>query len=330
MVRNWSAWLAFGFAIVLARVGVAAGADTPASPPSGEACPCGTIGEGCCSTPCCGWYAGLEGTFLQVSRDPTAISLRPGRLDITEGDADPDLSSSDFNSAYGVGARGWLGYQNCEGWGIRGRFWDFRDSQDVSNFDSDILFANGTYALQAYTIDVEATKEITSDCWSFEGAFGARYARLEQDQTLIATSTSETESAFASRYVSGTGITSFLEGRRSVGDGNFSLFANVRGSLLWGDDYGAVGGTINAARASMQNATSNTLYIIETQIGAEWTHQMECICGTFFVRGAYEFQQWTAGDHLGLSLDNGNAFHAAPESANVAFNGLAFAIGFRR
>ena len=344
MVRNWSGWLAFGFVLVLARVGVAAGADTPASSPNGAACPCatgecatgqcatgqcatgqcGTIGDGCCCTPCCGWYGGLEGTFLQVSRDPSAINLQPGL-------PDPSLSSRDFNSSYGVGARGWLGYQNCEGWGLRGRFWDFRDGQNVSDFNSQSLFANGTYALQAYTIDLEATKEITSGCWSFEGAFGGRYARLEQDQTLIATSTYDTESAFASRYLSGTGITGFLEARRIVGDcnGNVSLFANVRGSVLWGNDYGAVGGTINANRSSMQDATSNTLCIIETQIGVEWTHPLECICGTFFARSAYEFQQWSAGNNLGVSL-NSRGFHAAPESADVDFNGLAFAIGFRR
>jgi len=332
MARNWPGWLGLGLAVVLARVGVAVGGDAPTSSPNIAACQCaigecatgqcGTIGDGCCCTPCCGWYAGLEGTFLKVSRDPSAINLQPGL-------PDPSLSSSNFNSSYGVGARGWLGYQNCEGWGLRGRFWDFRDGQNVSGFNSEFLFANGTYAMQAYTIDLEATKEITSGCWSFEGAFGGRYARLEQDQTLIATSTFDTESAFASRYISGTGITGFLEGRRAVGDCNVSLFANVRGSVLWGSDYGAVGGTINAARASMQNATSNTLCIIETQIGVEWTHPLECICGTFFVRGAYEFQQWSAGNNLGINV-NSRGFHAAPESADVDFNGLAFAIGFRR
>jgi Legionella pneumophila major outer membrane protein precursor len=316
--------------LVLARTGVATGGETPTSSPNVAAAPsaageCGPVCDaGCC--PHGGWYAGLEGTFLQVSRDPSAIFLRPGLVEIP----DPNLGSSDFNSAYGVGARGWLGYQNCEGWGLRARFWDFRDTQNVSTFDSDFLFANGTSALRAYTIDMEVTKDFQADCWSFEGAFGGRSARLEQDQTLVATSNFNTESAFASRYISGTGITGFFESRRALGDSNWSLFANVRGSVLWGSDYGAVGGTINVDRLSVQNATGNTLSILETQVGAEWSHPLECLRGTFFARGAYEYQLWSAADNLNVILNSGTGFHAAPESANVAFNGLVFAFGFRR
>jgi hypothetical protein len=68
---------------------------------------------------------------------------------------------------------------------------------------------------------------------------------------------------------------------------------------------------------------------VETQIGTEWTHPLECICRTFFFRGAYEYQQWTAADNLGVSI-NAIGRRAAPESANVDFSGLTFAAGFRR
>ena len=336
MRRNGSFFVACGLVVVLGFAGMAAAADSSAGGSSGGSCPCaaGECGQACCQSSC-GWCAGLEGTFLKATRDPSAIALNPANVSVGDDavigiiPTNTPIDSRDFNSAYGVGARGWLGYQNGDGWGIRGRFWDFGDSQDVSIINSEYLFANGTYALRAYTLDLEVTKDIEAGPWSFEGALGGRYARLEQDQTLMATSTSNTESAFASRYIGGTGITGFLEARRALGDSAWSVFANVRGSVLWGNDYGAAGGTINNLRDCENSANGNTLCIFETQIGVEWTHPLQGMVGTLFVRGAYEFQRWTAADNLGVNLNSGTAFHAAPQSANVDFNGLTFAIGFR-
>ena len=180
-------------------------------------------------------------------------------------------------------ARGWVGYQNCDGWGLRTRFWDFRDDQNVATIDSPTVFANGTYAPRAYTIDLEVFKEIDAGYWAFDGALGGRYARLEQDQTLIATSSTIAATGFASRYVSGTGLTGFLEARRALGDSNWNAFANIRGSVLWGSDYGAAGSTVGNSRLAENDANGNTLCIFETQIGVEWTQPLQCICGTLFL-----------------------------------------------
>ena len=335
MRRNWSGWLALGLVVAVARVGVAVEDDTPASPSNdlsftsasdggGSNCAESNCTEACCIK-CGTWYGGIEGMYLHASRDPSAIALSPERGVLS--------GSSIFDSSYGDGAQGWVGFQNCAGWGVRTRFSNFADEQSVlNNVERD--YTNGTYGLRAYTIDLELTKAIESGCWSFEGAFGLRYARLEQDQTVIVTGT-EAETAFASRHINGTGFTSFFEGRRAVGNCGWSLFANVRGSVLWGSDYGADGGMINTTPfpfGSEAKTLSNTLYVVETQVGAEWTHPVECLRATFFLRGAYEFQQWTAANNLGLGYTfptTFGSFHAAPESVNVVLNGVAFSAGLR-
>jgi hypothetical protein len=186
-------------------------------------------------------------------------------------------------------------------------------------------FANGTYAFRAYTIDLEITKQLDAGCWSFLGTFGARYARLEQDQTLVAAVPGSVLSAFASNHTEGTGLTSALEARRALGDSNWSVFANVRGSVLWGSDYVAAGASVNTTAVAEDRANGDTLWIVEAQIGLEWSQPLKCICGTVFVRGAYEYQRWT--DTQAAVQD---PISVAPPNSNVDFNGLAFAVGFSR
>jgi len=311
---------------IAAPLGMAQAQDMPAKAPPPSALPateCDLISpypQGGC------WYAGAEATYLHASRDGSAISLSPGTPGVS-------ISSANFNPPWGAGGRAWLGYEIFQGWGIRARFWDFYDDQNVTIAPTPgggLNFANGTLGLRAYNTDLEATKDFRLGSLVLEGALGARYAQLDQSQALIATSSTVAESAAASRDIHGTGVTGFFEARYTLPTTYVSVFANVRDSALWGNDSGEVAGTINASRAFLQNTLGNRLSILETQIGAEWDPPLACRCGTLFVRAAYEFQQWTAPNNLGLVLIGVPGFSAKPESANVIFNGFAFAVGLYR
>ena len=185
------------------------------------------------------WYAGVEATFLHVSRRDPGVDISQGTFE--------DPATSNVSSDYGVGARVWLGIELCDGWGVRGRFWAFRDNADevFGNPASAVgtgtgNFSVGNYDLDAYTIDVEATKS-----WSFgplylDLSMGARYAEMRQNALMTFYENVEGTTAFgsASRQINGTGLTGAIEGHYSFGNSGWDIFANARGSILWGSTDG--------------------------------------------------------------------------------------------
>jgi hypothetical protein len=288
------------------------------------------------------WYAGVEGTFLHVTH------RAPG-VDIAEGTY-VDPATSEVNSDYGVGPRVWLGIELGDGWGVRGRFWSFRDNADgvFGNPSSAVgmgtgSFAVGDYNLDAYTIDVEATKSWCFGPWYLDASLGARYAEMHQDAFLGFYENVEGTTAFGSAYrrISGTGLTAALEGHYCLGDSGWDLFANARGSILWGSTNGLATaaaddnfGTFGSDVASVSNST--TLSIFEAQVGAEWTRPLKCVCGTFFFRSAVEYQRWNASD-APAAMAGGEVFGHTVEttvtsttpSPTISLIGLNVAAGFR-
>ena len=341
MKRNQSGFIVLGFVAVLAWSGVAAAGDSSGGCPNGTAagedCSGGCLDSAACSDreseccqpcpeycqPCYSLVGGAEGTFLRATRAPSPNSVSASPPSTT-------LGGSDFNSFDGTGVRGWLGVEGPRGWGIRGRYWDFTDDHDFA-VNSPSATTSGTCGLRAYTVDLEVTKDIDLDPWAIQAAFGGRYGRMEQNQTIAAQDgTGESSNASALRFVSGTGITGMLEGRRALGDSNWNFFANVRGSVLWGNDIGrgwasasAVSSDSEAIAQSSEgpNSVFATVYILETQIGAEWTHPLQSMRGTLFVRAAYEFQRWTTNSAQGQG--GGSTANAGAANHSYAFASAA-------
>jgi len=288
------------------------------------------------------WYAGVEGTFLHVSRRDPGVNISQGTFE--------DPATSSLNSDYGVGPRIWLGVEFCDGWGVRGRFWAFRDNADevFGNPGSAVgtgtgNFSVGEYNLDAYTIDIEATKSWSCGPWYLDLSLGARYAEMRQNALMAFYENVEGTTAFGSAYrrISGTGLTAAIEGHYSFGNSGWDVFANARGSILWGSTNGAVTaaaddnfGTFGSDVASVSNSTNLTIF--EAQLGGEWTHPLKYVNGTFFVRSAVEYQRWTASDAaaaeagvevFGHMIDT--AVNSTTPSPTLSLIGLNVAAGFR-
>jgi hypothetical protein len=272
-----------------------------------------------------------------------------------------DPASSELNSDYGVGARFWLGVELGDCWGVRGRFWSFRDNALGIFGDPRTLNGVGTgdfteagYNLSAYTIDVEATKAWGWGPWCLEGSFGGRYGQMHQDSLLAFYDDTDGTTAFgsSSRRIFGTGLTGAIEVHRCLGGSGccsgcsccscvgWSVFANARGSVLWGTSSGFAtaaaddnSGTFDSSFESVADPT--TIYIFESQVGVEWSHPVKCVCGTLFVRGACEYQRWSA-NNAGTTVATAVASDAATTVVNsqtlsptVGMLGLTVAAGFR-
>lgn len=334
----------------------------PAMAPS---CPCGPSAAAMPGCDSCGngnsyrmpqlWYASVEGTFLAVTRHG------PPGVDIVTDPSPPqqtdDPSTNEFNTSYGVGPRVTVGVELPDCWGVRGRFWSFRDNADGDVGNPAVLngvgtgsFATGSYDLSAYTIDVELTKSWDLEAcgiapWLIEASFGARYAQMRQDADLGFFDSTDETAAFgsASRRISGTGLTASIEAHRNLGCSGWNVFANARGSVLWGSTDGLATmaavtyfGFDSFASDSSSLDKSTTMYIVEAQAGVEWTKPIKCICGTAFVRAAGEYQRWTA-DGAGSAVASGAAVGdtltttvtSTTPSTTVGLLGLDIAAGFR-
>jgi hypothetical protein len=301
----------------------------------------------CCPAPQL-WYAGVEGTFLAVTRHgPPAVDIETHASPIND-----DPTTSDLNTDYGVGPRVWLGLELGDCWGARARFWSFRDNADGIFGNPATLngvgtgdFAEGGYNLGAYTIDLEATTAWGCGPWFLEASFGARYAQMHQDASLAFFEPTDDTTAFgnASRRVNGTGLTASIEAHRCLGCSGWNVFANARGSVLWGSTDSlatmaadAYFGDDSFTSDSESINRSTTMYIVETQVGVEWTHPVKCICGTVFFRGAFEYQRWTAsnaasavatGETVGDTVTT--VVTSTAPSPTIGLIGLDVAAGFR-
>jgi hypothetical protein len=297
------------------------------------------------------WYGGLEATFMHVVRQG-APSVEINAVESFVDEIDP--SSNNADSQYGVAPRFWLGLQLNDCWGVRGRFWQLKDNNSALSgdpgysFDGDNGpggdFSVASYSLDAYNIDLEATRNWCSGEWSGDMSLGACYASLQRDEfaSLYFLDTGTTAFGSAHRRMGGAGVTSSFEAHHCLGDRGWKLFGNLRGSVLFGTTTGVA--TAAASLAAEGDATSDgegstgntTIYIFESQIGTEWSHPLTCMRGTFFFRGACEYQWWCA-EHATASVAVANIndvdgtvnVTSTTPSASIGFIGITASAGFR-
>jgi hypothetical protein len=95
----------------------------------------------------------------------------------------------------------------------------------------------------------------------------------------------------------GGGLTASLAGVLPVGESEWSLYGNLRGSALWGHEHRTghttllVGGMANSLSTALLVEEAE-LGIVEAQIGAQWQHPLAWNRGLLFVRTAFEYQHW--------------------------------------
>jgi hypothetical protein len=285
---------------------------------------------------CRGFVAGVEATFLR----PT---LAGGNM-LFENE-DGGVSTHELSRSFLQGApRIWLGVENDCGWGIRGRYWDFHED---AHGDATALFplatltsGNSDVTLRTYTADIELTKRMcVDDDTDVLASFGVRHALRDADETLAVTYRPDFTTSFASLWdrSEGTGLTSVLEGSRRIGSSGFSLYGNVRGSVLWGGHSSGYWNYLHTpladAAQGVQFDELTTQYVFETQFGIRWAHQLDCLKANVFSHLVFEYQRWTTSDAADFRLSqsiNNTSMTGNSLSDQLEFAGLSWAIGFTR
>jgi len=210
-----------------------------------------------------GLFGSIEITFLQpsISGVQSVFGSGTGRL---------------LDTSYQTGVRYVLGYVSDSGLGVRGRYWSFDNSTGYSP-----PFAPAMFGIHVQAADTEVTMAQRMRHIDLEFSGGLRYGQLKYTNpplTLYGPGTVSFE---------GVGPTASLNAQRSLGNSGFSLFGNVRGSVMIGDIRTA-SLLLNIPAGSIED---EVMTVFENQLGVAWnyhlTNQM-----LLEVRTAWETQYW--------------------------------------
>jgi hypothetical protein len=311
-------------------------------------------GDPMCGDPCCGdgiclgngrrspWqcYGGFEATFLKPHFGSN------NAYTVTNNTANTSSSAvTDFKYDLEFSPRVFVGWnRDCDDLGFRATWWHFDHSANAatgnppsnglgeltppsfgdvdlsSNVPTDSFTA--TTGVNAYTLDIEATKATQFRAWQFGVGGGFRYARIEQDYVgVLSDSGDDVLSNVAyEQSIQGFGPTFSLEAFRTV-NCDSGLFAKARGSVLFGDSKSRMvaGEDLSLTTPFITNATTasdDILTICELQVGYRWqAPASSCRLIRPFGSVALEGQMWDG------------AGNASSQDGNMGFFGFNSAVG---
>lgn len=316
---------------------------TPLAAPSYGACGPQGCGDGCCSDTGCSIPRDPpqlgHGQFIGEIGANILVPYPSQRLAYTTT-ANGQTSSNDFPHEADASPFVSLGYLCHNGWGVRADYWYLTGSEHQTTGNGSLgttianpvgtnyqftspsptlaagIGADGYNFAQRLTInvaDLEGLKEVQFLDTTFLFGAGARYARISQSYTGtqnnpggangVVTVTQDLQTANSSSVFDGWGPTVSLEVIHAIPRSCFSVYGNVRGSFLWGDD------TFNQSLHNQNNtiavagvaapidttSANSTLIHREASIGeAEVGVQYGGRCGPcyVFVRAGASFQRW--------------------------------------
>ncbi len=277
-------------------------------------------------------YAGVEATFFspQLSGGGDTITLTnalAGTVTV--------FNANDANLGYlGLAPRFWVGMSNCNGVGIRARYWQLNqaatahDPLNPVGIPGDVTGFTALNNLRMYAADVELTKDLCWGNWDLLGSVGVRNARLQRGSSLSATGLVDlgggafdvlSATTNSGATFDGTGLTFGIQGLRNIRCcecGTFDLFASGRASILWGQSSSYAGTSAVAFgpgifAASIDSADVNGLdddmFITEFQVGVQWSRDLICCNARAFARLTFEYQNWDINNGgLTASLSSAN------------------------
>jgi hypothetical protein len=287
------------------------------------------------------WLAGVDMVALKPHfHSNTAFTMMQ-----SDGVSFESFSDTNFNYDLGLSPRLWLEYRAASEIGIRSQFWRFAQSAgtesasppangfgrithprfgtvDISTtIPTDHFTADS--GLKAYFVDAEITKVGNFACWDLIASAGLRYGSVEQRYTARLRNAAGVlaGSLDFEHRLEGIGPTFAVETRRPLG-ANVTLFANARGSLLFGPNSVTFAGGEDLDLLNPFQTTSTTLQddilpIGEIQLGGEWRSTASA-WGQVFAHGAFETQLWSGAGNAS-SLDG-----------NLGLVGWSFGIGLVR
>jgi len=275
----------------------------------GESCGGDSCGELCGGDPQCGCYDCTRTGGLVFGAEITF--LRPHHSMGTRGYDGTDLLF-DFEAA----PRFWMGWVNECGLGIRFRYWDFDHTQTVAS-----QYGQGRTDSQRFDIsvsDLEITDTMQLTClWELTISGGVRY--VDYDERRFTTFVRDGSIAGLQEFRSSTwGPTISAELRRPIW-GCLDVFANVRGSAMFGDEDELLWDPQGQQRMLVGSESADVKFITEMQLGSEYNRPLSNGARLFF-RGAVEAQYW--------STFSGEPFYDGGEA--VGFVGFTMSAGLLR
>jgi hypothetical protein len=246
-------------------------------------------------------------------------------------------SVKDFDFALGFVPKISIGAENGCGFGVRVNWWGLAnatsgnaavtsagtDNAIESAFPLGAGFAvssiNGVFqsraSLRMTVFDLEATQDMQLGQWALKLSGGLRYAHIAQsyDATLIGTEfgAAVLDKTTSGHSFNGVGPTASIDVQYRICSSNWSLYANARGSLLFGrtrqsaslsESFQPNGRSVITTVAARSAGSDATLIPVgEIEVGARW--ERECGRRLVYVQAGFVGQVW---------FDAGNSSRAAP------------------
>lgn len=305
---------------------------------------CG-VSDGCCGTygSCCPdyyptFFAGFEWSFVKP-RFSNNVAFTT--LESNDTQDDRSFSDTEFDYDLELTPRVWLEGTFTNSWGWRVTYWQFDQSPatetvsppanefgeistpDFGDVDLSSNLAANVYTfasdLNAYTIDVEATKYARVSRWQLGLAGGLRYASTEQGYfASLSDGNNEIESIDFTHELEGVGPTFSAYGSRPLVH-RVNLICAARGSLLFGDGSSRLAAVEDDPFTTVRVTNrEDILPIGEARVGLEWLSTKHPKGWQWMLTTAMEGQIW------------GNAGNASSETADLGFFGFNVGAGFLR
>lgn len=313
---------------------------SPSQSPTMMECVTGTCQECCC--PRGGWVGGA-GVYVIKPHWTTNPAFA---ATTTSGGANVD-SQTDFSYSYYATPLIWFGYVGENGLGARTRFWLFDQASNLtrtndgsvsyisaaplnylnsSSTAGDVLtFSSG---LELNVVDFELTQTFQAGAFSGQLSAGGRYTRIQQSYHHVeAPLTALDDIVDSSQSFNGFGPSIGAEVRRSILDSGLSLYANGRGSILFGKSSQQATNINNNVVTNIGSyANWDVLPTLETELGVLW--EQDTSRGRLFLdAGVVGIAFFGAGNAANNQILLNSTDDQADKNATLAFFGFKLAAG---
>jgi hypothetical protein len=304
-----------------------------------------------------GGHGGLGGG-IYVLGEAVFVKARSDSFDaLLTQDLNGNATLQTFEFDHEITPRITIGWSNCDGMGLRFRWFHYEDDSTVianivnpeqgpfggevqivtvarvdrtidqsdqeffadvfSNTDGNTVATRTTLRIRVY--DLEATQSLELGSASLILSAGIRI--IDNESTLEAGEFAGTvfvEDGYRVRFDQwGYGPTISLEGRMCMGA--ITAFVGVRTSYLLSETDVIVESVDDQNYASSRD---DGLFVAEATLGVEWSY--DCCYGRIFARGAWEVQLWK---DAGLATRIGENFN---RNSNLYLEGFAFGVGIQK
>jgi hypothetical protein len=314
----------------------------PQQGPSMMGCAMGTC-ELPCQTCCRGGLVGGVGVYVikpHWTTNPAFATTAAG------GGVNVD-SQTDFAYSYFATPLVWFGYVGENGLGLRTRFWLFDQSSTTtltndgnqtvisaaplnylnsSSTAGDIL--TFTSSLDLDVVDFELTQAFDLGWLTGQLSAGGRYTRIEQTYRHVESPLTALDDIVDSNHsFNGFGPSLGAEVRRNILASGLSLYANGRGSLLFGKSSQQATNINNNVVTNFGTYESwDIVPALETELGFLWQEDTER-GRLFFDAGVVGIAFFGAGNSANNQVLLNSTDDQADKSATLGFIGFKLAAG---